>query len=805
MGKIFVPTAYDADSALSINNEGAVAYKYFQDYEHDRDDIYTGRQNIFWKLVFDNFKPELKTMYQTLRADGSFNVENDLQRFRNHVKTWGERCYNHDAQEKYLEEFYEFGSKTYFPMLNGDKLCQTEDFLRNRYNYFDEKYVAGKAPQETIVMRGYAKANIPVKMFSNGYINIRWGNTYTQEHTVGGEMITMECPLTQVWDTETMIYMAGEVTGIGDISAYQIGYLDTSKAPRLRSIKVGDESSSYENTHFETLSVGGNPLLETIDVSNCSALTGSTDLSNCNALKEFKAYGTALTSVEFPTTDTIEVIKLPSTITGFALKGQHNASITFESDPTFSSLILEDCDVDLEEYIGYCSSDARVRLIDFDFGTMTVSDFIDLLDSLSTFRGIDENGNTLDSCRTSVSGKVHFATINSSEMAEIEEYGFEYITITATTSTAYVRYYTDNTYTTLLYTQTITNGGNAINPVTSGAISTPTKSSTAQYTYSFNGWNTLPTNVYVDKKVYALWTSTLRSYTITFMNSDDTVLETKTVNYGTIPTYTGSTPVDPSGDGKIFRGWTPAIVAVIGTTTYYASFKPLYPFNSIMVGLTLKTTRGIDVDDAFSPTITELEDNEVVIYADESVKGKSIVFFYNCMYLFENPNHTVDMDYTKHIICLTTEQDYLINQIKYCYCTYEIPPILRYAGYQSSTARFTCNTIAFPNLHSRPITLPVTITSIDLGHFNRVHNLYLPLYSLGNTNPELHLNFEKELIINDADDIQFISYDNYENDVYTETDITSKTNFTESTWHDINIEYDNSYVAQLIGTVKENY
>lgn len=742
-------------------------------------------------------------MYQTLRADGSFNVENDLQRFRNHVKTWGERCYNHDAQEKYLEEFYEFGSKTYFPMLNGDKLCQTEDFLRNRYNYFDEKYVAGKAPQETIVMRGYAKANIPVKMFSNGYINIRWGNTYTQEHTVGGEMITMECPLTQVWDTETMIYMAGEVTGIGDISAYQIGYLDTSKAPRLRSIKVGDESSSYENTHFETLSVGGNPLLETIDVSNCSALTGSTDLSNCNALKEFKAYGTALTSVEFPTTDTIEVIKLPSTITGFALKGQHNASITFESDPTFSSLILEDCDVDLEEYIDYCSSDARVRLIDFDFGTMTVSDFIDLLESLSTFRGIDENGNTLDSCKTSVSGKVHFLTIASSEMAEIEEYGFEYITITADTSIAYVRYYTDNTYTTLLYTQTVTNGGNAVNPVTSGAISTPTKSSTAQYTYSFNGWNTLPTNVYTDKQVYALWTSTLRSYTITFKNSDNTVLQTKSVNYGTIPTYTGSTPVDPSGSGKPFKGWTPTLVAVVGTTTYIATYKQTVPRNSIMVGLTAKVERSNYPNDTFGLTINELEDEEVVIYGDSAVKGKSSVFFFACLYCFNNPNHGYG-DNTKMFICETQDQGYLVYYSDYCYYSEAMPPMFKYGGLGSSNTTFTVGTIAFPNLESRYVAISGSSSIPSYIQFDTVQYIYVPIYTM-NSNAMFYCNYADEVIINNADDVTFTFGNNYPYDIYTESDVTDMTNLVNANWYDINTDYNNSVIAQTIARIKSDY
>lgn len=526
-------------------------------------------------------------MYQQLRADGTFNVENDLARFKNHADAWGKRAYNHDAYEKYLEEFYDYGSKTYFSMLNGDKLAQTENFLRNRYNYFDEKYIAGKAPQETITLRGYAKADIPVKMFSKGYITIRWGNTYTQEPTDGGEWVTMECPLSNVWDTETMIYMSGEVTGIGDISDYQVGYLDLSKAPRLRSIKIGDESSTFENTHFETLTVGNNPLMESIDVSNCSALVGSTDLSNCLCLSEFKAYGTNLTSVEFPQTGTLETVKLPSSITGFSMKNQNDVEVTFESDPTLSSLVLEKTSLDIEEYIGYCDTDARIRLIDIDFGHMTLSDYKDLLEALSAFRGIDENGNTLPDCKTTVSGRVHFDSINSDDMEEILEYGFDYIEITATHSSAKVRYYLDDTYTTLLYTQTIIDGGDAINPVTSGAITTPTKASTAQYTYAFNGWSSLPTNVTVDKKVYALFTSTLRSYTITFKNGN-TTLQTSTVAYGQTPTYTGSTPVDDGG--RQWVGWTPTIAEVTGDATYVAKFKADHVLISPLSAYTLFET-----------------------------------------------------------------------------------------------------------------------------------------------------------------------------------------------------------------------
>lgn len=62
---------YDADTALGINNEGALVFGYeLEDTDHlaSGADIFNGQQSVFWVNLRLAFADELKTMYQELRA-----------------------------------------------------------------------------------------------------------------------------------------------------------------------------------------------------------------------------------------------------------------------------------------------------------------------------------------------------------------------------------------------------------------------------------------------------------------------------------------------------------------------------------------------------------------------------------------------------------------------------------------------------------------------------------------------------------------------------------------------------------------
>lgn len=140
-----------------------------------------------------------------------------------------------------------------------------------------------------------------------------------------------------------------------------------------------------------------------------------------------------------------------------------------------------------------------------------------------------------------------------------------------------VRYVTFMNGDTVLYKKPVAVGDDCVDVLTKGLIETPTKESTAQYNYTYYGWGAsdggaadanILKNITEDKTVYAIYTATVRYYTITYLDDDGvTVLKTETLPYGATPeAYT------PGKDGHAFTGWDKEIAPVTGDATYTATW-----------------------------------------------------------------------------------------------------------------------------------------------------------------------------------------------------------------------------------------
>ena len=101
---------------------------------------------------------------------------------------------------------------------------------------------------------------------------------------------------------------------------------------------------------------------------------------------------------------------------------------------------------------------------------------------------------------------------------------------------------------------------------------TPVKASTAQYEYAFSGWSPLLVVATEDVDYVAQFSETVRKYTIVFLNWDGTELQSSQVEYGTVPSYSGTPSRTGEGKTYTFKGWDVTPVAVTGEATYTAQF-----------------------------------------------------------------------------------------------------------------------------------------------------------------------------------------------------------------------------------------
>ncbi|WP_405331838.1 InlB B-repeat-containing protein [Fibrobacter sp.] len=101
----------------------------------------------------------------------------------------------------------------------------------------------------------------------------------------------------------------------------------------------------------------------------------------------------------------------------------------------------------------------------------------------------------------------------------------------------------------------------------------PTLASTAQYTYTFKGWDVEPTNAVEDFDYHAVYDSTVRSYAITFINTDSSKIESAIFEYGKMPSCTKTPTREATVEWKYsHKGWKPALDFVTEDASYLAIY-----------------------------------------------------------------------------------------------------------------------------------------------------------------------------------------------------------------------------------------
>lgn len=600
-----VAQPYDMDTAIGTNNEGSLVFGYGledTDYLAGGANIFNGQDSVLWCNLRDSYKSEITEMYKTLRSNGIFSFDYVEQRFEEHQSKWPEAIWIEDAWFKYIDPLIapDPGKKptaAYLPMMQGSKEEQRKWWLSNRFRYMDSKWIAGDAVSQEIQLRGYSKADITVTPHTDIYPTIKYGSYVVQKRGQHDQPTVLECPIDDLNDTEIYIYSAPQLASVGDLSGLQVGFADFSKAIRLRSIKLGDSSSTYQNHNLNSLTFGNNKLLQTVDVRNCVELgrgpTTILDLQNCELIENVYCEGTRLQGVSLPNGGILKVLHLPETTTNLTLRNQPNITdLSVSSYANITKLILENVPtVDTRAILNQIPVNTEIWLAGFTWEVQDASEIDAIFDRLDLMRGCTpDSAQTYD--KAQVQGTIHISYLTGSQIAAYNE-RYPYITIDADTRRCIVTYL--NAVGGIDNQEIVDNGRHATYQ------GQPSKAPTTQYDYIFAGWSEYNDNVVdpnaqkfilKDRTLYPCYTAKIKSYTINFIKSaadGGGILYTQeNVLYGEMPVYRGDTPTkDGDEEGKWpFYGWSPALEPATGNMTYVAIFKDTSPITRVLIART---------------------------------------------------------------------------------------------------------------------------------------------------------------------------------------------------------------------------
>ena len=221
-------------------------------------------------------------------------------------------------------------------------------------------------------------------------------------------------------------------------------------------------------------------------------------------------------------------------------------------------------------------------------------------------------------------------------------------------------------------------------PVYSGE--TPQRPGNVQYSYTFRGWSPHVSPITGNVTYTAKFSAVLKTYTVTWADYDGTVLETdENVQYGTVPTYNGSTPVREQNAqyNYVFKGWSPSVEPVAGNVTYTAQYNE---------NIRKYTVRWLDEDGTVLKTQPLLPYGTMPDYGTNPEKNEDAQYIYTFSHwtpeiseVTGNADYTAvyDKELKKYTITFLNENGSVLQTSEYAYG--EIP---QYTG-QSPAKPYT--------------------------------------------------------------------------------------------------------------------
>lgn len=592
-GVHYQPWLYDNDTCLGINNEGVLVFSPWVE-DHDQvgtANVYNGAESTLWVNFRESYSNEIKEFYQEVRSDGRLTYDQLMDYFiKRQADKWCISIYNEDSDYKYISMLRSDNDATNLYQIRGTGKEHLKYFIKNRLAYLDSKWYGADYADDYLSLRIYtpsgdlavpANGDITVTPFSDIYAGVmyRANGTLRQQRAKANVPITFKAPSETFNDTETAVYGASQISSIGDLAPLYCGTVNVSKASKLTELIVGSGVEGYSNTNLKELAVGANKLLKKIDIRNCPSFTSALAISNCPNIQEIYATGSGITGLELPSSGYLKRVYLPGTLTNLTITNQqYIEDFQLEGYDNLTTLRIENTvNIPVEDIMLNAPNLNRIRLIDVQWEAESEDALIQTIEKFKACLGLDANGNNTD--KAVVTGRVHVAEkVSDAVIGDIYD-NFPDLVVDDGSSEIYILNYKDWDGT-ILYSCRVAEGANAIDPITEGYISAPSRASDLNYSYEFIGWNNLPTNITRHYQIVAQYNTKVA---INFAVDGEIIYSTY-VNYG-------SSAEDPVANGIIdaptkegtddlhyvFDSWDGSLLNVTLPRTVNAVFANVYP------------------------------------------------------------------------------------------------------------------------------------------------------------------------------------------------------------------------------------
>lgn len=510
--------------------------------------------SVLFNNLRDFMSDEIEDMYRRARNNKEstmpypwLSYEYIDQQYNSHQSQWPERLWNYQQYTAYVNNYIKL-NKDYLQMLMGTKEQQRRYWLANRFAYLDSKHYTGESRNNVLMFRAnspFSGAKLSMKYIAPIWGTIEWkagtgfANFRRQKVVDTTQALDFESILESGENQEVHVFSADYITSISGLGDFKPNLLNASACTNLKKISIRPTNKDDVNeSQWETFQLGNAqnpmPLLEEVDISNNKYFSIDLDVSYAPGLKTIVAENTNVASIIIPEAAPIERLIYPNTIKTIRLNRNNKLNtltIPVENNShqitTLDIQYMDQNIFDVEQFIddGKCSQNKTCALTwkMESFGTLnspaSITDVIAYFGAVTEdFKGPGEAQKPII-----VIDDLYVVSYSTAEKQQLLDlgvqvgswHGNQQLNIVFKSEDGNTTYKTF----TVNYGSYITYSG-----------TTPTKATTDQYTYEWDGWTepdgTVVTdkqyhkNVTIDVELRAHFKANIRSYTIIWKNTD---------------------------------------------------------------------------------------------------------------------------------------------------------------------------------------------------------------------------------------------------------------------------------------------